>query len=497
MSYVSRRSNRFVLAFALGTSLAAGCQKQDAPQPVVLPKKFDAPNLPGPVQDSTATEDPDVAGYFKKKGWSLRPDIRTWDGRKLIYLGVENRDKPFENVVLTADDYKMIAKSKTAQGLDLFKAKNTDDGLKTVAGIPQLQAILIDGEEVTDTGIKALANCKNLETITLRFARKVTDAGIKELAVLPKLQVLYLVAMTLKGSAFEAFTGSKALESITLESVGDFTDHGAKQLAKIPNLKELKLHVGGMTPAGIKAIVDTRLPAAFDFSKRLMDDEVLEALVAKGWLPTPSGTGKKPFAKPEDVTEIVFDNSKVTDKGMRSVLRWNNASSLHLDKTGVSDKSLEMLKGFTKLDYLALAETKITGVGFNALTALPVKHAAMDGCTLSEDGFKALGKLTALEELWLREAKMKPEWLKHIAKLPKLKDLGLMSTDFDDEAVKYVATMPNLERLVVHDTKLSDTGLQELLKMPKLKELWIPRTKVSKEAYEKAKKDYPKLSLQY
>jgi hypothetical protein len=73
--------------------------------------------------------------------------------------------------------------------------------------------------------------------------------------------------------------------------------------------------------------------------------------------------------------------------------------------------------------------------GLEVVAGLPIKHLAMQGCTLTEDSFKAFGKMTALEELWLSDVKMKADWLKHIAKLPKLKDLNLMSADFDDAAV--------------------------------------------------------------
>jgi hypothetical protein len=46
---------------------------------------------------------------------------------------------------------------------------------------------------------------------------------------------------------------------------------------------------------------------------------------------------------------------------------------------------------------------------------LPLKHLALEYCQLSEDAFKAIGQIAALEELWLANAQMKPEWLKHIA----------------------------------------------------------------------------------
>ena len=50
-------------------------------------------------------------------------------------LGVKDFDKPFDDVKLDAEDYKILARAKTVQMLDLKRVKNlSDDGLKIIAG---------------------------------------------------------------------------------------------------------------------------------------------------------------------------------------------------------------------------------------------------------------------------------------------------------------------------------------------------------------------------
>src|SRR5262249_48505428 len=152
--------------------------------------------------------------------------------------------------------------SKTVQVLDLHAVNNTDEGLKAVAGIPQLLGIIVGGDRVTDAGIKALAECKSLDSLSL-MTKKVTDAGVKELAALPNLEFLQLLGMTVNGSAFEAFADSKSLKVVNLEVVQGLTAEGTRNLARIPNLNELKLGTNfdrKFTAAGIKAIVDVRVP---------------------------------------------------------------------------------------------------------------------------------------------------------------------------------------------------------------------------------------------
>jgi Leucine-rich repeat (LRR) protein len=462
----------------------------------------DDPKQSKPAAVKISDEDPEVAAYFKSKGWSLKSDVRISDFKRLNYLNVEKPGNFFEHVELTADDYKMIAKSKSLQVLNLGKVKTTDEGLKSVAGIPQMENIIIDGEGVTNAGMKALAASQSLDTVALSNVKNVTDAGIKELAALPRLQSLILMFCTLDGSAFEAFAGSMTLKSVSLVLVEGFTDVGAGFLAKLPNLTELKISTmsdkSKLTAAGIKAIVDARLPGKFEFDKRLIDDSLLESLLAKGWLygPTPPGSSDRKPSTPEEVTSIALDDSKVTDKGFEKLLPCVNIRSLHIGRTSIGDETLKKLSGFKKLSYLSLEKTKVTAAGLEAVSGLPIKHLGMEACEMSEDALKAIGKMTSLEELWLRNAKIKGEWLKHISALPKLKELGLAGTDFVDDAAKFVTPLSNLEKLDVQSTQLGDAGFQELVKMPKLRSFYLDGTKLTKEVFQKAKKDHPKMYLQ-
>jgi len=62
----------------------------------------------------------------------------------------------FEDITITPDDYKMIAKAKTPQVVDLRKVKATDDGLKTGRAMRSSKASSWKGDDITDAGIKAV-----------------------------------------------------------------------------------------------------------------------------------------------------------------------------------------------------------------------------------------------------------------------------------------------------------------------------------------------------
>jgi hypothetical protein len=501
------------LCLALLGSIAAGpgagCSRQGPssaseanPPPIVVPSS-PTRTPPAPLGVGIpAAEGPEVAAFLKKKGWSPFRDFRIADGKPQVFLKVEHPDRPLQEIAITPDDYRMIARSRTVEVLDLRKVKNTDEGLKILAGIPQLTGIIIAGDDVTDAGVQELANCRSLDSVTL-MTKKVTDAGIQALAALPKLRTLYLLGLTLDGSCFRAFAEPGTLRSLTLEYVQGFGDAGARHVAKLPNLDELKISTGfgekKLTSAGIKAIVDARLPAKFDFDTRLIDDDLLASLLARGWLygPTPPGSREPRPSGPEEVRYITLDDSKVTDRGLQLVLGCTNAAALHLRRTGVTDETLKKLSGFQHLNYLALEQTKVTAAGLAAIASLPIRHLGMEGCELTEESFKAFGKMTALEELWLSEAKMKAAWLAHLARLPKLRELNLRRADFDDDAVQHVLAMPALQDLTLNDTKLTDKGFQQLVALPRLTKLYVDGTGVSKEVYQKAKKERKDLRLYY
>jgi Leucine-rich repeat (LRR) protein len=83
------------------------------------------------------------------------------------------------------------AKGKPIVGVDLSGTKLTDAGLKHLAGLKQLQWLLLSFNKVTDAGLKHLAGLKQLQWLDLSHT-KVTDGGLKHLAGLKQLQWLDL-----------------------------------------------------------------------------------------------------------------------------------------------------------------------------------------------------------------------------------------------------------------------------------------------------------------
>ena len=312
--------------------------------------------------------------------------------------------------------------------------------------------------------------------------------------------------MTLDGSGLSAFADSPTLRVLTLDNIDGLTDEGAANAAKIPNLDALTLKSGWdrekrkLTSAGIQKVVETRLPAKFEFDKTLIDDGLFRVLVDKGWLYGPSqpvrGRQEKP-ASAAELKSISIDGSKVTDEGFRAVADCTNLESVFLANTGIGDGTLKQLAACPNLKYLSLEKTKVTAAGLGAIAGLPVEHLAMERCEMTEDSFGAIGKLNKLKELWMSNAKMKPEWLVHLKGLTALKELNLMQAACDNEGAKVLATIESLEQLTLNNTEVGDEGFAALLELPKLRRLLVDGSKVTRETYLKAKKEFPKISFYY
>jgi Leucine-rich repeat (LRR) protein len=148
---------------------------------------------------------------------------------------------------------------KALTSLTLSGTKVTDAGLQ--AGAPHLQAlttlIFVICPNITDEGLKAVAQLKALKTLRLDGCYKITDAGLQ--AIAPHLQTL--TSLTLSGCYKITYAGLQAiapyLKALTeLVLSGDnITDAGLKALAQnLKALTSLTLDGSHITDAGLKTL---------------------------------------------------------------------------------------------------------------------------------------------------------------------------------------------------------------------------------------------------
>lgn len=142
-------------------------------------------------------------------------------------------------------------------------------GLKPASGI---RHVGLQGFEVADEDLEALAGWKELEQIDVVDGKKVTDKGVKTLAALPKLRELVLADTAVTAAGVNAFSGHKELARLTVSNTIVENRVKSLDLREMPKLKGLTLVCQGMT-----AVRLTKLPKlewVADFPPELEQAEV-------------------------------------------------------------------------------------------------------------------------------------------------------------------------------------------------------------------------------
>ena len=124
--------------------------------------------------------------------------------------------------------------------------------LSEFAKYPQLKILHFD-TEISDSWLKELVACKNLESLSIN--RMVFDgSGVQALAKSPKLSELSLNgAFTMTDDHVKNVAGLKNVKSLILSGFS-LTDACLPHLAKMKQLEKLSLYTTKITPEGAKKL---------------------------------------------------------------------------------------------------------------------------------------------------------------------------------------------------------------------------------------------------
>lgn len=152
----------------------------------------------------------------------------------------------------------------------------TDDGLKTITGLPSLRTLVLNSTLVSDDGLAHLRSMPALESLDL-CGNAISGAGLSHLSCLPHLQMLdlshtaiedgqlnhledlqELEVLKLSGTAitddgFAHVSGLVRLENLSLTNT-KISDAGLVHLRKLTNLKLLHLDNTRVAEAGAKSL---------------------------------------------------------------------------------------------------------------------------------------------------------------------------------------------------------------------------------------------------
>ena len=146
-----------------------------------------------------------------------------------------------------------------------------DAELKNAVKKPDLRAIVIS-DNVTNSGLSALKNCKNLVYLRFHFA-EIGDAGASNISSLTKLKYLIFHDGDFTGNITDKglsnLVSLRNLRILEIADMPDVTDNGLKYVASLTNLCRLTWRGTSIKGAGLINLNNTRSLYFLDLSCNL------------------------------------------------------------------------------------------------------------------------------------------------------------------------------------------------------------------------------------
>jgi Leucine-rich repeat (LRR) protein len=176
----------------------------------------------------------------------------------------------FTHAQLTDSGLAQLGGLKRLRRLSLYLCSGyTGAGLSFLKDLPQLESLVLYGQEITDQAAVNIAEAKNVRTLDLRDTA-ITDEGLRHLAGLTKVEVLYVLPVSgdIKDGQIVRSTEPR-ISDAGLQYIGQMTElrglilsstrvtaHGMKHLAGLKHLEALDLSWTDVSGGGMENLKD-------------------------------------------------------------------------------------------------------------------------------------------------------------------------------------------------------------------------------------------------
>ncbi len=171
----------------------------------------------------------------------------------------------------------------------------------------------------------------------------------------------------------------------------------------------------------------------------------------------------------DEIQEIEFDNTNITDAGFNEIRHFRFVKALRINGAKITDKSFDIISKFKYLNSLSIQDTRLSGRNLVKLQELP-----------------------ELESLFLGGV---PVTKQAILGLTSVVNLALMNCDLKDEKVVLLQNLKNLRILKLDDQTVSIKGLISALHQTKLEQLKLGAVDGDNSDFDNFKRLYPNIKL--
>ena len=403
-------------------------------------------------------------------------------------------------MLIHPSDYDAEEVESSCSGEDRLR---TAAHLAEVAAVPGLVELSVsDAEEFTDGWLAPLAGHPTLQAVRIEGAG-LTAAGCRTLATIPNLWRVDLAGSPIGDE------GLAAVPELTdfggLDDAG-LTDRGLSALAGKERLELRSLRGNPITDVGFAQLPLTWWPPTENWGLDLADtrcgDGSLAHLRDRREAALAEWGGDDDFGEHQGWATLDFSGSRVTDAGMDALAGITRITWLQLHRTAVTGTGFDAFRraGVPLPDRIHLADGAFDDTGCAALAAGRIEETLelrCPGSRVTDDGLRRLGRIARLRELEVGGPGVTDAGLAALAgcddlfilnvtggpstgtgvgslrELPALKFVGLGADGTTDAGVAAVARLPELCSLSITAGHVTDRLFRELTACEGLIQLWV------------------------
>ena len=397
-----------------------------------------------------------VAPFFPDEPEETRRARSTRDWDAAIALMRDQRIPALAaNEQMTDAVLARIAELEHVTVLKLDGSKQlSDERLRHLARMPQLQHLDGGGTAITDAGLEVLRALPRLETFSA-WGTRITDAGAAHLAHCAHLARVDLGGTYTGDGAIRALTGKLNLAQV--RSGNGVTNAGIALFHEFPVFKTWR---GGETSMGLTSYdsAPNQLMIRGPFT-----DDGLAKLVGLDGL----------FGLNVDASELA-----ITARGLAPLIGGlPNLGWLAFD---ANDDAMAYIAEMPRLRFLGCQDTHAGDDGFSALSrSRSIEYIWGRRChNLRGRGFTALSTMPALRSLSVSCKNVDDSAIAHLPIFPSL--VELMPMDIPDDGYRHIGRCERLESLVLmYCRETTDVATEHLAGLPSLKKYFASYTRVT------------------
>jgi hypothetical protein len=141
---------------------------------------------------------------------------------------------------------RALSKCRSLEEVELRGSAVTDEVVTVLPLLHMVTWVILDGCNVTDSGIRALAASRSITTLWIRRCDKIGDPAIAALGAAEQIDHLFVEMGNVSGSGFSTWDRNHRLSRVQMH-VNTFQDVGLEHLCRLRHLESVDLRSADVT----------------------------------------------------------------------------------------------------------------------------------------------------------------------------------------------------------------------------------------------------------